>query len=159
LFSWGEPGDASHPGQFHLPHDVCLDSANRVYVADRMNLRIQVFSAQGEFITQWRDVRWPNALSFDGHGHMYVAELGGVFWSWPDIRPQDRPARVTVRDLNGNILAELQEQDPSGGGRYFCPHGVAVDSRGDLYVGEVSLTHTRGTAPTGWPVLRKYIRI
>ena len=53
MFSWGEPGDG--PGQFQAPHSACLDSEGNVYVADRQNCRIQIFSPQGEYIDEWRD--------------------------------------------------------------------------------------------------------
>ena len=41
----GEPGSA--PGQFNLPHGIAVDSAGTVYVADRENSRIQLFSPEG----------------------------------------------------------------------------------------------------------------
>ncbi len=46
--SWGEPG--SGPGQFVIPHSVCLDAEGLVYVADRENSRVQVFTPDGEYI-------------------------------------------------------------------------------------------------------------
>ena len=42
LTSWGRPG--SGPGEFNLPHSIAIDSAGRVYVADRENSRVQIFS-------------------------------------------------------------------------------------------------------------------
>ena len=45
LFSWGEPG--SGPGQFHVPHGIAVDAAGTVYVADRENSRIQLFTPDG----------------------------------------------------------------------------------------------------------------
>ena len=50
ISGWGEPG--SGPGQFQTPHSVCLDRYSRVYVCDRTNNRIQIFTTAGEFITQ-----------------------------------------------------------------------------------------------------------
>lgn len=40
------------PGQFQLPHGVAVDRGGTVYVADRENSRIQVFSPLGEFLGQ-----------------------------------------------------------------------------------------------------------
>src|SRR5438094_8902941 len=40
--SWGEPGHG--PGQFHLPHSIATDDSRKLYVADRSNKRIQIFS-------------------------------------------------------------------------------------------------------------------
>ena len=47
--SWGEPG--SGPGQFNLPHGIVVDRSGRVFVADRENSRIQIFSSEGELLT------------------------------------------------------------------------------------------------------------
>jgi sugar lactone lactonase YvrE len=157
LFSWGEPGDG--PGQFITPHGVCVDKRGLVYVADRMNARIQVFSPRGEFISQWRNVRRPNNMCLDAEGNVYVAELGCVFFGGPEPDLDKPPGRVTVRDLSGKILVEWGEKDPLGTGMYFCPHGIAIDSRGDLYVSEVPASYTRGLAPADWNVLRKYVRV
>jgi len=156
LLSWGDPG--SGPGQFNTPHDVLVDRDGLVYVADRLNLRVQVFTPDGQFLRQWSDVHWPNALCLDTEQHMYVAELGGFYFFGPQLRLDQPGPRVTVRNPQGEVLAELRETDPSGE-RFFCPHGIAVDSRGDVYVGEVAVTHTGGTAPPGWSVLRKYVRL
>ena len=49
--SWGAPG--AGPGEFHLPHCVVFDESGRLYVADRANRRIQIFSPDGVFLDQW----------------------------------------------------------------------------------------------------------
>src|SRR5947209_2532895 len=51
LFSWGEPG--SGRGQFHLPHGIAVGREGTVYVADRENSRIQLFSPAGDFLAEW----------------------------------------------------------------------------------------------------------
>ena len=157
LFSWGEPGNGH--SQFVTPHSVCVDRAGVVYVADRQNCRIQLFSPQGEFIDQWRDLWWPCDMCMDADGNMYVAEVGGLFMGadkGPDLRAP--PARITVRGLSGKILAEWGLEDPLGAGVYFSPHNIAIDSRGDLYEGEVTASYTGGATPADWRVLRKYAR-
>ena len=49
MHSWGEPGDG--PGQFRIPHSVCQDNAGNIYVADRENSRIQIFTPDGQYMS------------------------------------------------------------------------------------------------------------
>ena len=50
--SWGEPG--SGPGQFHLAHGIAVAADGRVFVCDREADRIQIFSPDGEFLSEWK---------------------------------------------------------------------------------------------------------
>jgi hypothetical protein len=52
--------------------------------------------------------------------------------------------RVSIYDTQGRVLARLGNQgEGEEPGRFIAPHGVCIDSRSDIYVGEVSWTHTR----------------
>jgi hypothetical protein len=55
----------------------------------------------------------------------------------PNIGP-----RLTFVDGQGKTLARLGGENGPGlePGRFIAPHGLALDSRGDIYVGEVSYT-------------------
>ena len=156
LLSWGDPGDG--PSQFHLPHGVYVDHGGRVYIADRQNSRIQIFSPQGEFLNQWKEVWWPNTLCQDRQQNFCVAEIGGIFMFGGEARSDKPAARMTVRAADGTILSEWCDEDPYGKGRFFAPHSVAVDSHGDIYVGQVTLSYSNRQAPPGSKVLRKYVR-
>jgi DNA-binding beta-propeller fold protein YncE len=120
LFSWGEPGDG--PGQFDLVHSV-WEHKGRVYVADRANNRIQVFTPEGEFIDLWPGFLHPTKIYVDRDDVMYISELD---------------ARVSIADLEGNVLGSWGDGERSHDpGRFWAPHGIWVDSQGDLYVAEV----------------------
>jgi peptidylamidoglycolate lyase len=82
LFQWGTKGTG--PGQFDLPHWVALDSAGRVYVADRENQRIQVFDSTGHYLAQWAGKQFgrPYSIAVDRSGMAYVAD-GGRPAGWP----------------------------------------------------------------------------
>ena len=156
LLSWGAPGDG--PSQFNIPHGVYVDSEGRVCVADRQNSRIQIFSSQGEFLDQWKEVWWPNSLCQDIQQNFYVAEIGGIFMFGHEARLEKPAARMTVRSPDGTIVSEWSAEDPYGKGRFFAPHSVALDSYGDIYVGEVTFSYSRHQAPSDAKVLRKYVR-
>jgi hypothetical protein len=70
----------------------------------------------------------------------YIGEIGGgmgVNYDMPNIGP-----RVSIYTSKGELLARLGNR-PAGiePGQFISPHGLAVDSRGDIYVGEVSFTN------------------
>ncbi len=155
LFSWGEPGGG--PGQFNPPHGAFVDENGLLYVSDRMNQRVQIFNPGGEYVNEW-DANYPNNMCGDAEGNRYVAEMGGVRLYGREPKFDKFPPRITVRDADGVVLSEWGEDDPTGAGQYFSPHGIAVDSRGDLYVSEVVTSYNFGAAPQGWGVIRKYVR-
>ncbi len=142
--SWGEPG--SGPGQFNLPHAIVVDRGGRVFVADRENSRIQIFSGEGELLDTWNWVNRPDDLFIDAQENLYIDELG---WSvpvpdTPHYRLMKYPpvghdpiARVTICDLDGKVQARLGGANPILPGNFIAPHGIWADSRGDFYVGEV----------------------
>ncbi|MBV9120768.1 MAG: hypothetical protein JOZ39_08655, partial [Chloroflexi bacterium] len=70
--SWGDPG--LQPSQFHLPHGLWAHRNGRVFVADRENDRIQIFSPEGQFLDEWLDVQRPCDIAM-GRGLVFVGEL------------------------------------------------------------------------------------
>ena len=139
LMSWGEPGVA--PGQFNVVHDICCDRAGRIYIADRENHRIQIFDADGVWLDQWHDLHRPCGLAIADLDEpvFYVGELGPVLASNANT-PNLGPA-ISILDHEGRHLARLGTARAGiEAGAFMSPHGVAVDSHGDVYVAE--LTHT-----------------
>jgi DNA-binding beta-propeller fold protein YncE len=136
LLSWGESGiDA---GQFIRPHNVAIDAEDRIYVADREAHRVQVFDADGKFITMWNNIHRPDGMTLGPDGNMYIGELNGI----PGV--DDAPGmghRVSIVSREGELLARIGDaEEGEEPGKFIAPHGIAVDSRGDIYVGEVSFT-------------------
>lgn len=161
LTSWGEPG--SGPGEFNLPHAIAVDRHDRVYVADRENSRIQIFTLEGEYITEWDHVTRPDDLYIDSNDHLYVAELGEIAGMGPNVKvePHTPYAQVAVLDLEGELLTRFGDRDPIVPGNFFAPHGIWCDSKGDLYVSEVTYNAGGrfGLVPLDCPSLQKFIRI
>src|SRR5215213_4301969 len=136
LKTWGQPG--TDPGQFNIVHNIVTDEDGWVYVADRENHRVQVFDANGRYETQWNNLHRPNGL-FMPRGKCpicYIAEGGA---SQPINR--DSPnlgARVTIVDNTGKRIGRFGGPFMGFGPTEFvAPHGICVDSHGDIYVGEV----------------------
>lgn len=79
----------------------------------------------------------------------------------PKPAPGHSCSRVTVRDLAGRILSRITNLDPGAPGGFLSAHAARTDSRGDLYVGEVSATRarTRGKDRHGFNILQKFRRV
>ena len=159
LRSWGVPGTG--PGQFYLPHGIAVAADGRVFVCDRENDRIQIFSPDGEYLGEWTDTQRPTHLVFDGQGRAYVSELGwyqGQTSQRLGAIQEARYGRVSVYDRDGGVLARWGTPDTCASGSFAAAHGIAVDSRGDIYVSEVTWTFavSRGYAPAGCHTFQKF---
>ena len=139
LLSWGEPG--TDPGCFNLPHNIATDAAGLVYVADRENHRVQIFDPNGRYLGQWNNLHRPCGLAADARlgDIFFVGELPTHLAVNKDV--PNLGARVSILSLKGELLGRIggrfAGEKP---GEFVAPHGCAVDSRGDLYVAEVSWT-------------------
>ena len=138
-FSWGGPG--SGPGEFNIVHNICTDPDGWVYVADRENHRVQVFDGNGKYETHWNFLHRPCGLCMGAGADplCYVGELGPFMPINRDV-PNLGP-RVSITDIKGNVLMRLGHMHAGEAvGQFIAPHGMAVDSHGHIYVGEVSNT-------------------
>jgi DNA-binding beta-propeller fold protein YncE len=159
--SWGEPGTG--PGQFNLPHGIWVAPDGRVLVADRENERVQLFSPDGRFLEQWTDLQRPTDVCMDRDGLVYVSELG---WRKGDCSfargplAEAKPGRMSVFDLEGRLQSRWGGADVCAPGNFCAPHGVCVDSHGDLYVAEViySFAGIRGLVPDDCHTFQKFAR-
>lgn len=136
ITSWGEPGiDA---GQFLLPHNIAVDSQDRVIVAEREAHRVQVFDADGTVVTMWNNIFRPDGMTIGPDGNIYIDELNGGGGM------DDAPAlghRVSILSPEGELLVRFgHPEEGEEPGKFIAPHSIAVDSHGDIYVGEVSYT-------------------
>ena len=159
--SWGEPGTG--PGQFNLPHGIAVSTDGQVLVADRENDRIQVFSVAGAYLAEWTDIQRPTNLYLAPDGLVYVSELWrpvGHKSYTRGVTAQDRPGRVSVLDRDGRVVARWGGPDRVAAGNFVAPHDICVDSRGDVYVGEVTETFgvKPGLVPAGTHTFQKFAR-
>ncbi len=119
--------------QFRTPvHCVHIAQDGFVYVCDRLNNRIQVFSKQGKFVKEFT-VRaetlgigsaWDIAFSRDkGQSFLFVADgEDNVIW--------------TIQRSDGKILGSTGHNGRNAG-QFHWIHQIASDSAGNLYTGEV----------------------
>ncbi len=163
LMSWGQSG--TDPGCFNIIHNICCDCDGLIYVADRENHRIQMFDGDGRYQGQWNNLHRPCALFMPPTrgASLFVGELGpgmAVNRDHPNLGP-----RISILSADGTLLSRLGDGGLGHGpDQFIAPHGLATDSRGDLYIGEVSNTTWPIVYPDRPPaqrlrVLRKLVRI
>ena len=160
--TWGESGSSA--GQFNIVHNICCDPEGWVYVADRENHRVQVFDGEGKYEAQWNNVHRPCGLWMENKPSplCYVGELGpgmAVNRNAPNLGP-----RLSILNTQGELIARLGDAGAGlGATQFIAPHGLAVDSHGDIYVGEVSYTAWPqlwdSPIPQGLRSLRKLVRV
>jgi peptidylamidoglycolate lyase len=121
-------GKGKEHGKFNTCHGVwvsTLKSEPEIYIADRANNRVEVYSMELDYKRSLPDYRLPCCF-YQHAGHLYVPELG---------------ARVSIIDSDDKFVAHLGDgkgvdsktirQHPD---KFATPHALTVDSRGDLYV-------------------------
>jgi DNA-binding beta-propeller fold protein YncE len=111
---WGTKGNGD--GQFDDPTSVAVDPAtNKVYVADPINKRIQVFDSNGKFLNKWSVPEWGQPVGFEdlsidsARNRLYASSTHKNF--------------VSVFDLNGKTLVNLTPQPP---GKLEGPSALAL---------------------------------
>jgi hypothetical protein len=114
-------------------HSVQISNDGMVYVADRANRRIQVFTIEGKYITQvFINREGPNGQSAAGiafspdkaQQYMYLADYGNN--------------RIVVVDRKSlQVLYQFGERSANPGD-FQGVHHIAVDSKGNIYAGEVA---------------------
>jgi hypothetical protein len=159
--SWGEPG--SGPGQFYLPHDVCVTQDDRLLVCDRENDRIQIFTRDGTYLNEWTHLHRPTAVRQVKDGTLYVSELSRRK-GMPSFRlgaaQETRAGSVAILEPDGTVIHRWGGPDMAAPGNFWAPHCLCVDSKSDVYVGEVTYTDwvSQGFAPEDSHMFQKFAR-
>ena len=124
--AWGRPGTG--PGEFNRAEGLDVGPDGLVHVADSCNHRVQVFTADGQFVRAHGragsapgEYSYPYDVRVDREGNQFVCEFGN--------------SRITVLDPRGGVV-EVVGRAGSGPGEFANPWSIALDSRGNLYVAD-----------------------
>lgn len=116
--SWGGPGE--EPGHFQVVHALAVDSKSRVWVADRENKRVQIFTSDGELLKILDKLMYPSDIAVGG-GYAYVSEID---------------SRISIYDMDFNLVSQIGAYDGT-----FHAHSIAVDEAGNLILGQMHMNH------------------
>jgi streptogramin lyase len=147
---WGRAGQSR--GEFRDPHALAFDSRGRLFVGDRGNSRIQLFSANRTLMAEWRQFGRPSGLYIDLHDRLYATDSESGVDLGPGSNPQGQRGVYIGSAKSGAVFGFLP--DPSTAPDAPTPRttsageGVAVDVNGNIYAAEV-----------GGHMIRKYERI
>jgi hypothetical protein len=132
-------GGKKEPYNFNTLHKLTIDTRfqpARLIAVDRANNRVVHMSLDGQFLgVVARDLLLPAAVVIDGDNAI-IGELTG---------------RITILDKAGNVVTRVGENKDQGVGSnrmppeqwktglVVAPHGVALNSHGDLFVSEFTM--------------------
>lgn len=119
-FAWGDSGNGE--GQFYWPHAVSIDAKQNIYVCDRENSRIQVFTPEGEFIKMWTHIGQPWGVCIPPGGNIFTVD--------------GKNMKAMMLTSDGAIITSWGELG-AGPGQFNLSHQIAVDSHGDVYITEI----------------------
>ena len=115
-------------GEFQMPLGLAIDEADRIYIADAGNNRVQVIDATGNYITEFGGRGWQTgefdhpsdiALSFQrSYRHLYVADTRNNRVQYCNFVDQ------IFYPLNQSIEGTLLDQ----------PEGIGIGRNGEVYV-------------------------
>ena len=122
------------PGQLYHPHSLAMDSAGRLYVADRSNFRIAIFDQDGNWIDAWYQFGRPSGVYIDKDDVIYVGDSESNAVQAHD--GWERGIRIgNVKDgkVRYFIPDTRRGKVSSGSG----PEGVTADDQGNVYGAQV----------------------
>src|SRR6266446_428489 len=122
--AWGKKGKG--PGEFDTPHSLAMDSAGRLFVADRSNNRIQIFDQEGKFLAEWKQFGRPSGLFIDKKDMIYVADSQSSDKLNPGYKQGIRVGSVK----DGKVVSFIEETKDFG-----SLEGTAADDAGNVYAG------------------------
>jgi hypothetical protein len=144
--AWGTIGTGKE--NFSLPHAVVLDSRGRLYIADRNNVRVQVYNQRGKLVDSWQNVIVPWGFWINDRDEIWVCGSSPMQWQQPHPKYPLAPLGCPPKDqvfMRFNPDGELQqlwsvpkaEDGKEQPGELNWLHCIALDSKGNIYAGDI----------------------
>jgi sugar lactone lactonase YvrE len=133
---WGSSGPG--PGQFGMPHCLAMDSKGNLYVGDRDNNRIQVFTQDGKLLGQLTQFGRPSGIVIDRNDVMYVTDSESRDKDGYGHHPGWKRG-IRIGSLKDGVVTNFIPDtypDPEGSGT-SGGEGVWADGKGTVYSAQV----------------------
>lgn len=123
------------PGQMHLPHSITADRVGNIYVGDRNNGRVQVFTNDLTLRTMYENVGapWAVCVSPGQHQYLYVS----------NSNPDQNVAAVNAvtgeifkMELDGTVVGKFGKAG-KGLGELSTVHDIDCRNENEILVGEI----------------------
>jgi sugar lactone lactonase YvrE len=121
----------SAPGEFRTPHALAFDSRGRLFVADRGNMRIQIFDQEGGFLEEWKQFSRVSGLHITSDDLLYAIDSESNATNHPGWKKGVRIGSA----VDGKVMFFIpghQTDRPEGA----AGEGVTVDADGNVYAAE-----------------------
>jgi len=125
----GKKHSLTTPGDFGGATNVAVDPDGNIYVTDTMNSRVEIFDADGNFISTFGKAGdgpgylfRPKGIAVDSDGHIWVAD-----------QYQDR---LQVFNREGQLLTYIGDTHANGPGQFKALVGVAIDKQNRVFTTE-----------------------
>ena len=131
ILEWGQPGKTDN--DIGIPHGLAMDKEGRIYVADRSNKVVKVYTQTGKLLHVWDQFGAPSGVFVDKHDLLYVADetanIPGVM-KMPimgDITNPKFSPGVRIAHTDGKIISNVPYRPGN------ALEGVTVDDAGTIY--------------------------
>ncbi len=152
-------GGAATSAQLDNPFAIAVDSGGNIYIADAGNNRIRKVSPAGIIVTvaggglgpdsgdggpaTSASLGFPNGIALDAAGNLYIADSGN------NAIRKVSAGGVTSTIAGGGPNGYSGDGGPAAGAHFFYPTGVAVDSRGNVYIADTLNNRIRKISTSG----------
>ncbi len=115
-------------GEFRFPSNIAVDKEGKLYVADTLNFRVQVFNPEGEYLSTVGGLgdglgqfSRPKGVAVDSQGNVYVSDASF--------------SNVQIFDAGGNLLLFFGNVGTERG-EFYLPAAISIDASDRIYVAD-----------------------